>query len=332
MSETRLDFEKNEFRSVIKYLFVKGLSGKEIFADMTETLDNQCPSYATIKNWVAEFKRGRSDVKDEHRSGRPISVTTPENIDSVHDIILQDRRIGLKHIAETLHICCERVFHIVHHELDMRKLSAKWIPKCLNADQKRVRLTMSKEICRRFEEDSSNFLDRLVTMDETWVHHYDPETKEQSKEWKHSGSPRPKKFRVQKSAGKILASIFWDKDGIILTDYLEQGGSITGAYYTELLTKLRNKIVEKRRGKLSKGVLFLQDNAPAHKSLIALQKINEMCFELIDHPPYSPDLAPSDYYLFPKLKKHLKGKRFSTNAEAICEVEEWFADQNKDFF
>lgn len=332
MSEKKIEFEKIEFRSVIKYLFLKGLSGKEIFADMIETLGDQCPSYATIKNWVAEYKRGRSDVKDEHRPGRPISVTTPENIDSVHDMILENRRIGIKSIAEALHISYERVCHIIHHDLGMRKLSAKWIPRCLNVDQKRVRLTTSKEICRRFAEDSSNFLDRLVTMDETWIHNYDPETKEQSKQWKHVGSPRPKKFRVQKSAGKILASVFWDKDGIILIDYLEQGRTITGAYYTELLTKLRKKIVEKRRGKLARGVLFLQDNAPAHKSLIALQKIDEIGFELVDHPPYSPDLAPSDYYLFPKLKKHLKGKRFSTNDEAICAVEEWFADQDKDFF
>jgi transposase len=117
MSEKTLDFEQKEFRSVIKYLFVKELSGKEIFADMVKTLGDQCPSYATIKNWFAEFKRGRSDVKDEHRSGRPISVTTPGDIDSVHDMILENRRIGLTRIAETLHISYECVFHIVHHDL-----------------------------------------------------------------------------------------------------------------------------------------------------------------------------------------------------------------------
>jgi histone-lysine N-methyltransferase SETMAR len=95
---------------------------------------------------------------------------------------------------------------------------------------------------------------------------------------------------------------------------------------------LDTKIREKRRGKLAKGVLFLQDNAPAPKSFIALQKLHEIGFELIDHPPYSPDLAPSDYYLFPKLKKHLKGAKFSTNNEVICAVENWFADQDTGFF
>ena len=73
---------------------------------------------------------------------------------------------------------------------------------------KRQRVTTSKMICNHFEEDLSNFLDRIITIGETWIHHYDPETKEQSKKWKHRGSSRPKKFKTQKSAGKVLASIF----------------------------------------------------------------------------------------------------------------------------
>jgi len=71
---------------------------------------------------------------------------------------------------------------------------------------------------------------RLVTMDETWLNHYDPETKQQSMQWRHSGSPRPKKFRVQKFLGKILASIFWDQDDIHLIDYLPQGQTINAEY------------------------------------------------------------------------------------------------------
>jgi len=83
-----------------------------------------------------------------------------------------------------------------------------------------------------------------VTMDETWLYHYDPETKQQSMEWRHSGSPRPKKFRVQKSAGKILASIFWDRDSIILIDYLPKGHTINAQYYSSLLVQLKGILKE----------------------------------------------------------------------------------------
>jgi len=81
-----------------------------------------------------------------------------------------------------------------------------------------------------FWHDPNDFLSRLVTMDETWLYHYGPETKQQSEEWQHSSSPRPKKFRVQKSTGKFLASIFWDQDGILLIDYLPKGQTINTEY------------------------------------------------------------------------------------------------------
>ena len=93
-------------------------------------------------------------------------------------------------------------------------------------------------------------------MDETWLHHYDPETKEQSTEWRHRGEPCPKKFRTQKSTGKVMAPVFWDKEGIIIIDYLQKGKTINADYYTSLLEQLKQKLKEKRRGKLSKGVCF----------------------------------------------------------------------------
>ena len=184
-------------------------------------------------------------------------MTTPDKMDAIHDMIISDRRISAKMISETLQMSRERVSHVIYNVLDMRKLSAKWVPKCLNADQKRERVTASKAILDQFKANSQHFLSRIVTMDETWLHHYDPETKEQSKEWRHRGEPRPKKFRTQKSAGKVMASVFWDKEGIIMIDYLQKGKTINADYYTSLFDQLKQKLKEKRRGKLSKGVLFL---------------------------------------------------------------------------
>jgi len=80
----------------------------------------------------------------------------------------------------------------------------------------------------------------LVTIDKTWLYHYDPETKQQSMEWQQNGSLRPKKFQVQKSAGKVLASIFWDHDGILLIDCLPKGQTINTEYYSCLLVQLRH--------------------------------------------------------------------------------------------
>ena len=129
----------------------------------------------------------------------------------------------------------------------MRKLSAKWVPKCPNVEQKCQRCHSSEQLSDFFRCNPNDFLSRLVTMNETWLYHYDPETKQQSMEWRHSSSPRPKKFRVQKSAGKFLTSNFWAQDGILLIDYLPKSQTINAEYYSSLLVQLKDILKIKRR-------------------------------------------------------------------------------------
>ena len=115
-------------------------------------------------------------------------MTTPEIIDQIHELILEDRRISAKSIAEQIGISRERVGSIFREDLDMRKLSAKWEPICLNADQKRQRCQSSEQLLELFQRDPNDFLSRLVTMDETWLYH--PET---SVEWRLAAYPAPQK-------------------------------------------------------------------------------------------------------------------------------------------
>ena len=100
-----------------------------------------------------------------------------------------------------------------------------------------------------------------MTVDETWVHYYEPDNKPQSCQWVGPGSPRPKKFKKQPSAGKVIATVFWDTKGVIMLDFLPKRSTITGGYNANLLDQLRTAIREKCRGKLSKDVLLQQDNA-----------------------------------------------------------------------
>ena len=123
-------------------------------------------------------------------------------------------------------------------------------------------------------------------------------------EWWHSGSPRPQKFQMQKSAGKVLASIFWDQHGILLIDYLPNGQTINVEYSSTLLMQLKDILKEECRRKCNKGVLFLHSNAPTHWALATQKKLAYLGFQCLDHPLYSPDLAPSDYHLFSGLKKN----------------------------
>jgi len=152
---------------------------------------------------VTQFQRGDYSTCDAPRIGRYKTATIPEIIDQIHELILEDRRISAKSIAELLGISRKRVGSIIHEDLYMRKLSAKWVPKCLNADQKRQRCQSSEQLLEFFRRDPNDFLSRLVTMDETWLYHYDPETKQRSMEWRHSGSFRPKYAEYKKPLEKF---------------------------------------------------------------------------------------------------------------------------------
>ena len=103
-------------------------------------------------------------------------------------------------------------------------------------------------------------------MDETCVYHFEPETKQQSKQLKHVNSPKSVRFCKIVSAGKVMASVFWDSEGVLMIDYLERGKTVTDVYYAELIQKLWSAVKEKRCRKLSHGVLLHHDNAPAHTS------------------------------------------------------------------
>ena len=146
-------------------------------------------------------------------------------------------------------------------------------------------------------------------------------------------SPVKKKFKSQPSAGKVLLTIFWDSQGVILEHYLERGATVNSVRYNEMLsTELRPAIRTKRRGLLSPDVLLLHDNARPHTAIHTLQTLVKLGFTVLEHLAYSPDLAPSDYHLFGPLKDALRGCRFTWDKGVKKAVHEWLAAQPKTFF
>ena len=108
----------------------------------------------------------------------------------------------------------------------------------------------------------------------------------------------------------MMATVFWESKRINLVDFLEGSKKTTGIYYEDVLRRFKVTVIKKRPGKLHRGILFYHDNAPAHSSRVARAALREFCWEILPHPPYSTDLAPSDFFLFSKLKEHLKKHDF----------------------
>jgi len=136
-----------------KILCKKSLTPNEIHSKFIKVYGHSSPSFSTFTKYAAEFKRGRTSLEDDPREERPKSATTPEDIEQVHDMVLDDRRMKVREIAETIGISKEQVGYILHEELDMKKLCAKWVPSLLTADQKRTSMKISEQCLERFNKN-----------------------------------------------------------------------------------------------------------------------------------------------------------------------------------
>ena len=146
--------------------------------------------------------------------------------------------------------------------------------------------------------------------DESWTNCYDPETKRQSTQWKHAGSPRPKKVRQSKSTDKLLMIPFFDSTGMIYMHWVLTGLTVNKEYYVEVLREFRKRFLGPALFKSAQWH-FHQDNAPVHNSILITDYLTKMRIKIVLLPPYSPDLAPCDIWLFPKLR----GCRYETIEE-----------------
>jgi len=182
--------------------------------------------------------------------------------------------------------------------------------KNLSVEEKANRLEICQDLLGRLDIEP-NFLDKVITGDESWVFDYDPETKQQSEEWHIKSSPCPRKAHMSRSRVKTMITVFSDSHGIVHNEFLPPGETVNHAFYKDLLEQLWEQVQRVQRDIADDWVLH-HDNAPAHTALSIQEFLVKKNIPILPHPPYSPDLDPCDFYLFPKLKLELKGHNFGT--------------------
>ena len=156
-----------EFRAVIRFLTKEGTNATEIHKLMTGVYGDSSPAYSTVAKWAGEFKHGRSSLEDDPRSDRPADVITKEMVASVGTLIMNDRRIKIDDIASECKISNGSVSTIIHENLGMSKVSARWVPRNLNVHDRLQRLQSSRELLGVYEENPESFHACLMTGDET---------------------------------------------------------------------------------------------------------------------------------------------------------------------
>jgi histone-lysine N-methyltransferase SETMAR len=295
---------------------------------MPVPLGDMLPCCPTVKSWVAIFRTGRLSTEDEERFRCPTRVD-PENVDAIHCIILDDREISAKKIAETLTISRERVDCIIDEILYMIKLSTKWVSKCLNAVQKRDRVHASQAILDRFRQEPVGFFNPLVTVEETCIY---ISSRDQGTMRGTATAVLLFQISLRRRSHQGVSVCLLEQRWNFASKLPGKGCNHHGTVRRCTVDKQKQQLVTKRRTKLSKGISFLLDNVVPHKATITHHKFADFRYEVLKHLDYSPDSAPSDYYAFPNLKKYFKGRKFSSIEEATLATDGWFAAQPKSFF
>lgn len=301
--------DKFEQRICIKFCVKLGKSATETFKMLRQAFGEHSSSRTQVFEWHARFKAGRASVMDDERSGRPVTSKTPENVAKIHKLICEDRRRTIHQISHMIGISYGACQEILTEKLNIHRVAAKFVPLLLTLDQKQQRFDMCLELHEKVNKDPT-FISRIITCNESWIYSSDPKRKHQ---WKSPQLPRPKKRWQVRNAMKIMLVVFIDVKGIIHYEFVPPGRTMNSDSYINVLRHLREK-VQQTRPELWQNCDWLlhHDNSSAHTSLKTTQFLTENNMTVILHPPYSPDLSPCDFALFPKMKLKLKSHYFET--------------------
>lgn len=262
--------------------------------------------------WYKAFKSGRDVMEDLPRSGRPSTSATEVNIAKVKDIVTENPHSTLREIAAELSVSHESIRTILTNHLGMKHVAARLVPKDLNFLQKLNRVRVAEDMLERVNSDPT-FMKRIVTGDETWVYEFDMQTSQQASEWHLPTEPKPKKPRQSRSKVKVMLTVFFDYRGVVHSEFLPECLTVNKEYYLSVMRRLREQIRRKRPDLWKENSWILHhDNAPSHKAIIVNEFLTKHSTNTIEQPPYSPDMAPADFFLFPKLKLPLRGTRFQS--------------------
>lgn len=312
-----MSFSKEEVRTIIKFSVLLGKSASAIHAELAQVLgEESAPGLSTVKRWAVKFREGEAEVSDAPRSGRPRTATTDDNVALVQELLAEDRRLTVQEISLEVGISEGSVWDILHNKLQKRKKCARWVPHLLTDEHKACRITLARAHLRRFRREGDAFLDRIVTGDETWMRSYEPLLKRQSAEWRSAESPRPKKAVRGLAKLKTMHIVFYSSKKILVDYAVPQGTTVNAELYRwVLINKLRPAIYKKQPEILEAGPILLHDGVGPHQAAYVVNQLEKWDWEVLGHPPYSPDLSPCDFHLFATLKEPLRGQRFQDEDE-----------------
>lgn len=307
--------EKYQVRSVLLHEFRLGSTPTETKRKVDVTFAPKGISLSSVEKWFSKFRSGDTSIEDAPRSGRPSTLD---------DLLLakaieEDPKLTTADLAVMFN-CSDETIRTHLHAIGKTCKLEKWIPYDLTDDQKINRVTICNSLLSRHEK--CIFLNRLLTSDEKWVAY---DNSKRGRVWTDRGGPSTSTAKPSIHAKKHLLCVWWSGYGIVHWELLNTGQTINAGLYCEQLQRVAAKLPNiMPRATNRDGIVYLHDNARPHTASITRQKLKELQWDILPHPAYSPDLAPSDFWLFLNLDNYLRNKKFSSKVEVENALEYFF--------
>lgn len=306
---------KYQLRTIIYYEWLQKKSSCSAATNINKILGEHSVSRTTVHVWFTRFDSGEICFEDDERSGRPTEL----NDNELRSCLEANPEVTTRELEETFG--CSHVTILNHlHNLGYRKVLAKWIPHQLTDYQKQVRLTICESLL--FQPHRKDFLESLVTGDESWVLYNNVKRRAF---WLPRDVKLPTQAQPEPHQRKNLLCVWFDSLGCLYFELMPVNATVNASVYSNQLQKLADIMKEKRSRRAT--VHLLHDNARPHTALLTRQKICELGWHPVPHPPYSPDIAPCDYYLFRPLKHFLSGQTFNSYDALKMAINSFFESQ-----
>ncbi len=314
-------------RVCVWYSMQLGDPATKTFSDMQRIFGNTVYSRTSVFRWHKDFRDGRTKLGDMFRKGGPKLARNATMISSCKRKVLRNKCTGIHKLARSLSISYGSVHTILHKDLKMRKRAAKLVPHNLTPAQARSCLDFCRNFVAEVDRDAS-FLNWIVTCDESYFHMYDHRSNFESKEWLTRDENHPQVFRRPRSTPKVMFVPFFDRRGLVYSEFVDVG-TVSGCVFNGILNRMHARILP-RRGLIvwrhRNNYKLHMDNASAHTCDLVQGSLTNLNFPTLKHPAYSPDLSPCDFFLFPLIKRKMRGIQFADLNEVKEAVQDHVAD------
>jgi len=311
---------KEQVRLLLLYDFRIKKKAANSIADINTAFGPGTVSKSTAYDWHSRFQKGNESLEDQPRAGRPSEFDNS----ALQEALEANNRQTSRELADLLGVSHTTILHHLA-ELGKKAKLGCWVPHKLDDRDRHRRVDMAISLLSRSRR--TDWLDSVVTGDEKWTFYANIRRKRQ---WVDAGTSAEREPRQELHPKKIMLSVFWDSKGIIMFDLLPQNTTITAAYYCQQLDRLQQKLAETRPER--QRTILLHDNARPHTARQTHLKLLDLCWEVLPHPPYSPDLAPSDYHLFVALDRHMGGKQYANQDDLKTDLANFFVAQPPEFY